>query len=1097
MATRVFISYASEDLALASEMRQWLADDGHEVFLDQHPRDGIVVGEDWERRLHERLRWADAVVCVVTSAYLTSTWCAAEVAIAQALGSRVLPLQAEPDLTHPLLKAVQHIDLARDPVGTHAALVNALRRVDAAGGLSWPDDRCPFPGLRPFEIDQHRVFFGRTDEIQQLVELLRSPAEQAKGAALLVVGPSGCGKSSLVRAGLLPMMAGESGWRALSPILPGTDPVAALARELAAAARRIKLGWSVADVHRQLDDYQRGRGLTGLVDELLLADPSGPQRRMLIVVDQFEELLTQTRPTERAHFVELLSLALTGPVQAVCTLRPEFLDELLNNPELAMLPTRTVTLRPLRRETLRAVIEKPARLAGIKVDAPLVDQLVDDTDSGEALPLLAFTLAQLADGISRGGRLSAARYDQLGGVQGALTRQADAALAEAVKVGGRSRHAVLAGLLRLVTVDEQGRPTRWRVPRDELPTPMVPELNTFVARRLLTIDTDNSTVVIGVTHEAFLSAWPPLAQAIAANASALHARRTVEHAATDWHQNGRPRERLWGGGQLAAAVTDTGARICAGRTSPGQQDRSRWPARRRRVLVTDRVDTSPAARDFLHASIRHDRYRRRRITTTLSVLLILAVAAAGVAGYQRGEARKQQRIAVASQLITRADAVRDTDPLTALLLGIAAQRIHPGGETEASLVNTLTTTRYVGTLKADSGSVDSVALSRSGRTLATGHSDGTVILWDLTDPALPQQLGTPLTGHNDAISSVAFAPDGRTLATASFDRTVALWDLPNPVRPRQFLTGHTSPVNSVTFAPDGRTLATASDDSTALLWNLTDAAGPQLPESALTSHTGRVTDVAFASGRLATASSDGTVILWDLTNREPQRLGQPLTGQSSPADSVTFAPDGHTVDITGSDGTVTRRDPTDPDRPFPEQPPRPSGLVDPLAVAPDGNLMVTASRDGEVILWYRTDRSQDWPLWKPLQTDHRSMVTATTFSTDGRTLATASSDGSVILWDLTDRARPRPLGNPLMTGHAGSVTAVALAPDGNTLATGGADATVILWGLTELNQVRGQAIQRACAITGSGFDRDDWDRYIPLPYQDTCSPITAGGDGSR
>lgn len=70
-----------------------------------------------------------------------------------------------------------------------------------------------------------------------------------------------------------------------------------------------------------------------------------------------------------------------------------------------------------------------------------------------------------------------------------------------------------------------------RVLRDALPEPVAAELDVFVARRLLTTDTDNSRVVIGVAHEAFLSAWPPLAQAIAENVSALRARRSVEHAA--------------------------------------------------------------------------------------------------------------------------------------------------------------------------------------------------------------------------------------------------------------------------------------------------------------------------------------------------------------------------------------------------------------------------------------------------------------------------------------------------------------------------------------------------------------------------------------
>src|SRR4051794_28310042 len=122
-------------------------------------------------------------------------------------------------------------------------------------------------------------------------------------------------------------------------------------------------------------------------------------------------------------------------------------------------------LEPLQREALRAVIQGPARVAGIGVDEGLVARLVDDTESGDALPLLAYALAELADGVGRGGQLLASRYEQLGGVQGALAAQADAALIEAASATGREPDRVVPELLRLVTVDEQGRPTRWRVQR--------------------------------------------------------------------------------------------------------------------------------------------------------------------------------------------------------------------------------------------------------------------------------------------------------------------------------------------------------------------------------------------------------------------------------------------------------------------------------------------------------------------------------------------------------------------------------------------------------------------------------------------------------
>src|SRR5262249_30000297 len=138
----------------------------------------------------------------------------------------------------------------------------------------------------------------------------------------------------------------------------------------------------------------------------------------------------------------------------------------------------------------------------------LVRRMVADTGTGEALPLLAYTLAQLAAGGRRGGSLSAQRYDGIGGGAGALSTEGGKAVDAGRQRSGRSAGEVIAGLLRLVTVDEAGRPTRRRVAYAELPEPVRVELAAFVDRRLLTTDEVDGVVSVGVAHEAFLAAWP-------------------------------------------------------------------------------------------------------------------------------------------------------------------------------------------------------------------------------------------------------------------------------------------------------------------------------------------------------------------------------------------------------------------------------------------------------------------------------------------------------------------------------------------------------------------------------------------------------------
>jgi WD40 repeat protein len=91
----------------------------------------------------------------------------------------------------------------------------------------------------------------------------------------------------------------------------------------------------------------------------------------------------------------------------------------------------------------------------------------------------------------------------------------------------------------------------------------------------------------------------------------------------------------------------------------------------------------------------------------------------------------------------------------------------------------------------------------------------------VTDPTHPTPLGQPLTGHTNSVNTVAFSPDGHTLASGSRDNTVRLWNVTDPTHPTplgQPLTGHTDNVGAVAFSPDRHTLASGSYDNTVRLW---------------------------------------------------------------------------------------------------------------------------------------------------------------------------------------------------------------------------------------------------------------------------------------
>ncbi|MGC2661152.1 MAG: hypothetical protein WA324_24625 [Bryobacteraceae bacterium] len=367
------------------------------------------------------------------------------------------------------------------------------------------------------------------------------------------------------------------------------------------------------------------------------------------------------------------------------------------------------------------------------------------------------------------------------------------------------------------------------------------------------------------------------------------------------------------------------------------------------------------------------------------------------------------------------------------------------------------------------GSVTSVAYSPDGRLLASGSSDETVRIWDLTNG---RELRS-LVGHTGAVTSVAFGPDGRTLATGSDDHTLKLWDVATGELLKTF-SGHTKKITSVAFGRDGRSLVSGNSDRTVRVWDV--SSGRELR----TLVTGRDEDrpddlvsfvlpVALSPNNtfLATAKEieghgplDGTgaVQVWDLT-----QSGEPRTFplERSWVTSLGYSPDGHTLaaGIKGwsgrhcCEGWIKLWD-VDSGRELRTL----TGYSDQVTVAfsPDGRTLASGGTDRAVRIW---DVKTGLQLRMAGQHDHSPSVYALTFSPDGRTVAAAAADASI---QFIDVASGREL-SVFRGNEVGAITSVIFSPDGRTLASALGD-KVKIWDLENGRELR----------TLTGFGNEAW-----------------------
>src|SRR5579859_2056045 len=419
---------------------------------------------------------------------------------------------------------------AEDQAGL-AALVAAARQANptnarlatVAGQYDWAaldrqrraPPRCPYPGMRPFTAADAPDFYGRAAEVQELLGRLRHER------LLLVIGPSGSGKSSLVTAGLLPALARHGSWPPgtwrVRTLRPGAHPRDALVAALG------------------------GPPTSATLAAVLAAPP--PATRLLLVIDQFEELFAQTdRATQTAWLAALEPLRADPRCTLLLTLRADFYPDLMTSDLWPVASRERLDIAPLDRTALREAIARPAEQVGVTLEPALIERLLADAaDEPGSLPLLQETLVLLWARIE--GRLIPLRaYEQLGGLASALTIRADAVFASLAPAEQAMARRIF---LRLVQFGE-GRPdTRRRQPVEALqavgddPAMFAQTLAILTENRLLTLGGwQEGGRYVDLAHEALISGWPTLGQWLGERREAELTRRRLEDKGQEWTRLG-------------------------------------------------------------------------------------------------------------------------------------------------------------------------------------------------------------------------------------------------------------------------------------------------------------------------------------------------------------------------------------------------------------------------------------------------------------------------------------------------------------------------------------------------------------------------------
>jgi WD40 repeat protein/energy-coupling factor transporter ATP-binding protein EcfA2 len=985
----------------------------------------------------------------------------------------------------------------------------------------------PFPGLRPFGIEESHLFFGREGQSDEVLMKL------ADNKFVGILGASGSGKSSLMYCGLIPTLYGGfmtqagSNWR-IVVTRPGGGPVDNMAEALLSKDKTYnELDEEEKLIRKTITSTVLRSSSLGLIEAVKQLKATEDEN-VLILVDQFEELFRYKKLEtlssdldESSAFVNLLLEAVhqyDAPIYIALTMRSDFIGDCAVYPDLTQMINDSHYLIPqMTRDQKRLAIEGPVAVGGGKIAPRLTQQLLNDVgDNPDALPILQHALMRTwqfwKEYKKEGEPMDLKHYNAIGTLREALSQHANEAFDSLSKREQQICEAMFKALTERGT-ESSGirRPTKLATiaaisgVNEEEVTRVVDKFRE-PGRTLLMppygVPIDSDTVV-DISHESLMRIWTRLKSWLDEESRSADMYLKLAESAERFQLG---RAGLWKMPDLQLALN------WQEENKPTLVWGQRYDPAFERTLVF--LETSKKAYETEQRNkelLQKRALRRSRVAAIfLGLAALISIFFVVWAQIKASEAVKatlqaEQNMELALENEAKAKQ-QEQKAIDAAAQALIEQRKAQEAEKEAIKQTELAVIEKqkadVERLKAEAAQKraqeNEIKANENAETarLAQIEANENAALAKLAE-ANALKLRFQAIASSMAIKSqtVEGDPEQKALIARQgwlFDNEYGakeynadvyagvyhaykeLLDQDSLTKDFNHYKGHEpgEAVRSVIYSQNGERVYSAGSDGKILSW---DVAKGRKSNKVLISNNmvNRVVDISPDEKWLAVGSDENQILLYNLKSQGS--APKELTGHRGAVYDLVFLKDNKGF-ISVSGDRVVRLNNYKTNVEIA----RVADRVKSLALSPDGRYLAGGNQSGSVYLWDLENENKETLLY----IKEGAAIHAITFNSDGTRLAIGNESGDVILWDLAESKQLRKL-----TGHRSNITDLEFNADNTLLASTSFDGTARLWVMEHLND-----LPTVLDDHGTGRESKGWVWSVAFA-PDGKSLMTGAGDG--